>query len=155
MHHSTHKTEEANRIQNMWFGLCAFTGKELDAETGYSYFGARYYAPTSLTAWLSVDPMSDKYPSISPYAYCAWNPVRLVDPDGNEAGIPPTWVRTGWFALRHPQIASAIGSCRPGEMNTILAQDLNVSRQEGHLILVKVLYLEVTDVQRTLIHVVK
>lgn len=26
--------------------------------------------------------MSDKYPSLSPYAYCAWNPVKLVDPDG-------------------------------------------------------------------------
>ena len=24
----------------------------------------------------------DKYPSISPYAYCAWNPVKLVDRDG-------------------------------------------------------------------------
>lgn len=35
--------------------------------------------------WLSVDPMADKYPSISPYAYCAWNPIRLIDPDGNEA----------------------------------------------------------------------
>ena len=35
--------------------------------------------------WLSVDPMADKYPSISPYAYCAWNPVKLVDPDGMEA----------------------------------------------------------------------
>jgi len=32
--------------------------------------------------WLSVDPMADKYPSISPYAYCTWNPVKLVDPDG-------------------------------------------------------------------------
>ena len=37
-----------------------------------------------MTMWLSVDPMADKYPSISPYAYCAWNPVRLVDPDGRE-----------------------------------------------------------------------
>ena len=63
-----------------------FTGKELDEETGYSYFGARYYDPTTLAAWLSVDPMSDKYPSISPYAYCAWNPVKLVDPDGREIG---------------------------------------------------------------------
>jgi len=27
--------------------------------------------------------MSDKYPFISPYAYCAWNPVKLMDPDGN------------------------------------------------------------------------
>ena len=31
---------------------------------------------------LSVDPMTDKYPNISPYAYCAWNPIMLVDPNG-------------------------------------------------------------------------
>jgi hypothetical protein len=35
-----------------------------------------------MTMSLSVDPLADKYPSISPYAYCAWNPVKLVDPDG-------------------------------------------------------------------------
>ena len=58
------------------------TGKELDAETGYSYFGARYLDHEPMTLWLSVDPMSDKYPSISPYAYCAWNPVKLVDLEG-------------------------------------------------------------------------
>jgi hypothetical protein len=32
--------------------------------------------------WLSVDPMAGKYPSLSPYVYCANNPVKLVDPDG-------------------------------------------------------------------------
>jgi hypothetical protein len=37
--------------------------------------------------WLSVDPMSDKYPSMSPYNYCANNPVMLVDPDGREVFI--------------------------------------------------------------------
>lgn len=58
-----------------------FTGKERDVETGYDYFGARYYA-SAVPSWLSVDPLSDKYPSISPYAYCAWNPVMCVDPDG-------------------------------------------------------------------------
>ena len=40
-----------------------------------------------MTGWLSVDPMADKYPGISPYAYCAWNPVKLVDPDGREIVI--------------------------------------------------------------------
>ncbi len=66
----------------MLFHLLAFTGKEKDSETGYRYFGARYYDSDLSGLFLSVDPMSDKYPSISPYAYCAWNPVKLVDPDG-------------------------------------------------------------------------
>ena len=37
--------------------------------------------------WLSVDPLSDKYPGISPYAYAAWNPVKYVDPDGNFVNV--------------------------------------------------------------------
>ena len=68
----------------------SFTGKERDSETGFSYFGARYYDSDILTGWLSVDPMADKYPSLSPYAYCGWNPIKLVDPDGRMIGDPPT-----------------------------------------------------------------
>ena len=64
--------------------LQSFTGKERDSETGFSYFGARYYDSDLMTAWLSVDPMADKYPGLSPYAYCAWNPIKLVDPDGRK-----------------------------------------------------------------------
>ena len=60
-----------------------FSAKEKDAETGYSYFGSRYYS-SELGIWLSVDPMSDKYPSLSPYTYCADNPVKLVDPNGED-----------------------------------------------------------------------
>jgi uncharacterized protein RhaS with RHS repeats len=45
------------------------------------YYGARYYTP-EVSIWLSVDPLADKYPSMSPYMYCAGNPVVLVDPDG-------------------------------------------------------------------------
>ena len=73
------------------FGGCfasSSTGKERDEETGYCYFGARYYDSDLSGLFLSVDPMADKYPSISPYAYCNWNPVKLVDPDGNEAWKP-------------------------------------------------------------------
>ncbi|MBR1992272.1 MAG: hypothetical protein IJ986_08370 [Bacteroidales bacterium] len=43
---------------------------------------ARYYNP-ALSIWLSVDPMSDKYPGVSPYAYCGDNPVVLKDPNGD------------------------------------------------------------------------
>ena len=58
-----------------------FSAKERDPETGLSYFGSRYYS-SDLSVWLSVDPMSDKYPSTSPYAYCRNNPIRLIDPNG-------------------------------------------------------------------------
>ena len=61
----------------------SFTGKERDSETGFSYFGARYYDSDILTGWLSVDPMADDFLYISPYNYCNWNPVKLKDPDGN------------------------------------------------------------------------
>ncbi len=64
-----------------------FSAKEKDIETGYSYFGARYYT-SDLSIWLSVDPMSDKYPSLTPYNYCANNPVILVDPNGEDVWIP-------------------------------------------------------------------
>ncbi|MBQ7061949.1 MAG: hypothetical protein IJM88_01490 [Bacteroidales bacterium] len=64
--------------------LPTFNGKEKDYESGFHYYGTRYYWSELITGWLSVDPMADKYPSISPYAYCAWNPVKLVDPNGME-----------------------------------------------------------------------
>ena len=60
-----------------------FSAKERDSETGLSYFGSRYYS-SDLSIWLSVDPMSDKYASLSPYVYCADNPVKLVDPNGED-----------------------------------------------------------------------
>ena len=68
-----------------------FTGKERDVETGYDYFGARFYWAT-IGHWLSVDPMADKYPNISPYAYCAWNPVKFVDPDGRKIKIAGNFI---------------------------------------------------------------
>ena len=64
-----------------------FSAKEKDSETGLSYFGSRYYS-SDLSIWLSVDPMAAKYPSLSPYTYCADNPVLLVDPNGDT--IRPT-----------------------------------------------------------------
>ena len=58
-----------------------FNAKELDTETGWYYYGARYYNPSTST-WLSVDPLAEKYQSFSPYNYTLNNPINLVDPDG-------------------------------------------------------------------------
>jgi RHS repeat-associated protein len=58
-----------------------FSAKERDPETGYSYFGARYYN-SDLSVWLSVDPMADKGAWISPYAYAFHNPKAFIDPNG-------------------------------------------------------------------------
>ena len=61
-----------------------FNAKELDNETGFYYYGARYLDPTG-AMWLSVDPMWEKYAGMSPYNYCAGNPVKSVDPTGEDA----------------------------------------------------------------------
>jgi len=78
--------EQFSEQRDHWATPYKFNSKELDAETGLYYYGARYYTP-EIGIWLSVDPMSDKYPSLSPYAYCGNNPVMLVDPDGREIWI--------------------------------------------------------------------
>jgi RHS repeat-associated protein len=58
-----------------------FTGKERDDETKLNYFGARYLDPM-LGMWISVDPARQ---FASPYLYAGngYNPVDVIDPDGN------------------------------------------------------------------------
>jgi RHS repeat-associated protein len=70
-------------MKTMRLHRLTFTGKEKDEETGYGYFGARYMDHELMTSFISVDRYAGKYPSISPYAYCAWNPIRLIDPTGD------------------------------------------------------------------------
>lgn len=38
----------------------------------------------SYARFTTMDPLCEKYYSISPYAYCAGNPVNLVDPEGED-----------------------------------------------------------------------
>jgi RHS repeat-associated protein len=67
-----------------------FTAKELDNETNYTYFGARYY-DSDLSSWLSVDPMASERSWVSPYSYCQNSPVMRVDPTGALDGDPDRW----------------------------------------------------------------
>ena len=62
----------------------SFNAKELDEETGMYYYEARYYKPPVFT---SRDPMFEKYFWMTPYAYCANNPVKYVDPTGMKIWI--------------------------------------------------------------------
>ena len=62
-----------------------FSAKEKDQETGFNYHGARYYIDY-MYVWMSPDPLSDEYPSTSPYMYCSGNPVMRIDPNGMSDG---------------------------------------------------------------------
>lgn len=63
---------------------------ELDFETGIaSIFDMnrdliveQKLSQDQLARFMTMDPMSEKYYSISPYAYVANNPLRFIDPDG-------------------------------------------------------------------------
>ena len=82
MLHLPYGEEFVKQLSGTYDERFTFTGKEKDIETGYYYFGARF--DNVDLGFLSVDQMSDKYPGISPYAYCAWNPVKHIDPNGKE-----------------------------------------------------------------------
>ncbi|GAB6013520.1 RHS repeat-associated core domain-containing protein, partial [Viscerimonas tarda] len=60
-------------------GLYDFEARQLDGYGGFT----------------SMDPLAEKYYSISPYAYCANNPLKYVDPDGREVYYAQDGTRLG------------------------------------------------------------
>ncbi|MGH9510388.1 MAG: RHS repeat-associated core domain-containing protein, partial [Terriglobales bacterium] len=69
--------------------LQRFTGKEVDPETGLEYFGARYYSGrqarfTSPDAFLVKKEWLYDPQRLHRYAYVRNNPLRFIDPDGED-----------------------------------------------------------------------
>ena len=76
---------DENAIKGKSLQPYKYNGKELDLMHGlntYDY-GARQYDPI-LARWDRVDRMAEKKPWQSPYVYGRNNPIRFVDPDGND-----------------------------------------------------------------------
>ena len=109
--------------------------EQRDSETGYGYFGLRYLDHELMTMWLSVDPMSDKYPGISPYAYCAWNPVKLVDPDGMDVWKVNNEGELIWQKETDTDMIVADDGTYVSVMNDVLTRGVSVYKSQDYLFL--------------------
>ena len=89
---------ETGELENFY----KFTDQEEDSETGLYYYGARYYDP-EVASFYSQDPavyderlfemLSDPQ-MLNSYAYVRNNPVKYVDPSGEDA-----YEVTGYFTM--------------------------------------------------------
>ena len=76
-----------------------FSGNERVLNDGlneYDFNARRYIA--AIPAFSSWDALNEQYPWLSPYAYCAGNPIRMIDPSGNRIVV---WDNGAEWELRY------------------------------------------------------
>ncbi|NCT74304.1 MAG: RHS repeat protein [Chitinophagaceae bacterium] len=88
-----------------------FNGKENDNEVkgegGQQDYGMRIYDPR-LGRFLSVDPLSRKYPFLTPYQFSSNTPISAIDIDGLESSSNFNYTEDRWFQRFFVRFASNI-----------------------------------------------
>ena len=64
-----------------------FTGKERQSMVNNSIYDSFARFQNTTGRFMSIDPKAESFYHISPYTYCAGDPVNLVDPDGKMIGV--------------------------------------------------------------------
>ena len=62
-----------------------YNGKRLERNHGLDWYdyGARHY-DAAIVSCPTMDPLCEKYYSISPYVYCGDNPINAIDINGED-----------------------------------------------------------------------
>lgn len=97
-----------------------FNGKETDAETGLQDYGMRIYNER-LGRFITVDPITNKYPFLTPYQFASNCPTKGVDLDGLEyAGNPWDYMVYGFYQYETAfcELFSGSASGTAGTTNT-------------------------------------
>ena len=78
-----------------------YNGKELDRMHGRDWYdhGARHN-DAAIGRWHVMDPLCEKYYDVSPYAYCAGDPVNRVDINGDSISIAESLIPAIYNALK-------------------------------------------------------
>jgi len=92
-----------------------FNAKELDCESGYYYYSARYYDPR-MARFLSVDPLAGEMPEWGSYTYTFNNPLKYIDPTGMGPEETDDWVYGASRGIYWDENATSQASTKDGEV---------------------------------------
>ena len=137
---------------NRWL----FSGKEsqslLNASIPLLDFGARMYNP-AIARWTAADPLSEKYYGISPYVYCANNPILFTDIAGNsysEFDVEGKYKRTvddnWWHNLWHGRTGRIVNDQNEVILSFKFADPKNDVKDLKNGTLQKIQFVEEKDV---------
>jgi RHS repeat-associated protein len=107
-----------------------FNAKEKDEESGLYYYEARYYSDENIM-FTARDPKFEKYFWLSPYAYCANNPVIYIDPTGEDVEITGEGGQAIFEKLQ--KVASNLKLTRDGESGKLDVAGTPITKYEQKL----------------------